>query len=327
MKRFLLGGLAAALCWGVLTPPNCPAPLVWRKGEGWSWERGGVPTGNNPKEQLAIAQELAAKKDWGNAVTAYRRLIRRWPTSSASEDARMGLAESLAALEYHYKAFREYQQLIEKHPNSPHFETALQRQFEIGNLFLAGQRDKAWGIKWFPARDRAIDIFEQVVKNGPYSPVGPDAQFRIGVAQEMLKDYVAAVRAYEKVTERYPNLPLAEKAQYQIGAAYQREAGRYEYDQNAANQAVAAYTDFLVRYPASERAAQADDQRAALKQEQAKGLFRVGEFYEKRKEYQAALIYFNEVIEQNPQSAWATEAKTKVVALSPRVRAAAPATP
>ncbi len=320
MKRILLALMAVAVVWGIFTPPDCPAPLVWRKGEGWTWERGGVAVGNNPKEQLEIARALSQQKDHGSAVTAYRRLIRRWPTSYAVEDARLGLAESLSALDYHFKAFKEYQQLIEKHPNSPHFETALQRQFEIANLFLAGQRDKAWGVKWFPARDKAIDIFEQVVKNGPYSKVGPDAQFRIGVAQEMLKDYVAAVRAYEKVTERYPNLPLAEKAQFQIGYAYRQEAGRFEYDQNAANQAVAAFTDFLVRYPDSERAPQAEEYRAALKGEQAQGLFRVGQFYEKRREYKAAIIYYNEVIEQNPKSNWATEAQTKVLALNAQLQ-------
>ncbi len=320
MKRFLVVLAAVAVVWGGFLPLESSAALVWRKGEGWSWEREGVSTGKTPQEQLAIARALTGKKDYSSAVAAYRRVIRRWPTSSAVEDARMGLAESYAALDYYYRAYKEYQQLIEKNPSSKYFETALQRQFEIGNLFLAGQRDKAWGIRWFPARDKAIEIFEQIVKNGPYSKVGPEAQFRIGVAQEMLKDYVSAVRAYEKVTERYPNLPLAETAQFQIGAAYMAEAGRYEYDQNAANQAIAAFTDFLVRYPNTPKTAEAEADRTQLKLEQAKGLFRVGQFYEKNKEYKAALIYYNAVIEENPKSDWAANAKTKVLTLNARLQ-------
>src|SRR2546422_5229345 len=108
MKKLLLFlGVAVLFC--LVLPVECPAPLIWRKGEGWTYERFGVTTGNNPKEQLELAKQLQAKKEYDSAVSAYRRLIRRWPTSFAAQEARWGLAESLSALGYHYKAFKEYQ--------------------------------------------------------------------------------------------------------------------------------------------------------------------------------------------------------------------------
>lgn len=314
-----------AMVWLAL-PTQCPAPLIWRKGEGWTYEREGVSAANNPQDQLKLAKSYQAKKDYGSAIAAYRRLVRRWPTSSAAQDAQLGLADCLSARGYHYHAFKEYQQLIEKHPNTEHFATVLQRQFEIGNLFLSGERQKAWGIRWFPSPERAIEIFEKVIKNGPYSEVAPAAQFRLGLAYEKIKDYTQAVRAYEKLLERYPKHNLAEAAQFQIGYAYRQEANRSEYDQNAANQAIVAFTDFLVRYPGSEKAPQAHKYLAALKQEQSKGLFRIAQFYEKNKNYRAALIYYNEVIEQNPQSDWAISAKDKVAKLNSQA-AATTATP
>ena len=45
-------------------PHDCPAALVWHKGEGWSWEREGVTVANNPKDQLDIARGLEAKKNY-----------------------------------------------------------------------------------------------------------------------------------------------------------------------------------------------------------------------------------------------------------------------
>lgn len=328
MKKFLLALLLGCAITGLFRPPDCPAPLVWRPGEGWTYERFGLTSGRDPKEQLEMAKAWHEQGEYSNAVAAYRRLISRWPTSFAVEEARFGMAESLSALGYHWKAFKEYQALIEKHPNSDNFETALQRQFEIGNLFYAGERHKAWGIRWFPSLDKALDIYQQVVKNGPYSPVGAQAQFRIGLTYEKQKEYISAVRAYERLIERYPRNPLAETAQFQIGYAYQQEAKRAEYDQNAANQAIAAYTDFLVRYPNSDKVPAAEEARVALKEEQSRGLFQVGQFYEHAKEYKAALIYYNDVIEQNPRSDWATAAKQKVAALTPRLEPAeARATP
>ena len=324
--RIFLSLVLAALVGGVVAPPDCPAPLIWRKGEGWRYESGGVSTAApNPTEQLALARSFQAQKDYGHALDCYRRLLARWPTSSAAQDAQFGLAECLSRKGYHYKAFKEYQALLAKHPDTKLFDEVLQRQFEIGNLFLAGERDKAWGIRWFKAPEKAVEIFEQVVKNGPFSPVGPEAQYRVGVAQEKLQEPKLAIRAYEKVIERYPKHPLAETAAFAIGLAYYREAKQAEYDQGAADQAITAFSDFLVRYPRSNRTEMARQFLVALQREQARGLFQIGQFYESNRKYKAALIYYNEVIEQNPQTDWAKLARRKVETLTPRLAPAPPA--
>src|ERR1039458_1445150 len=199
-KKFAIA-LLSLMVFAFVMPVESPAILIWRKGEGWSWEHEGVTTGTNPADQLKIAQGLQAKKQYRNAISAYRRVVSRWPLSSSAQDARLGEAECLGAIGYHYKAFQQYQELITKNPNTTHFDTVLQRQFEIGNLFLAGERQKAWGIRWFPSLDRAVEVYEQVVKNGPYSPVAPESQFRIGLAYEKQRDYLAAVHARLGVQE------------------------------------------------------------------------------------------------------------------------------
>ncbi|HTS18366.1 MAG TPA: outer membrane protein assembly factor BamD [Verrucomicrobiae bacterium] len=306
------------LAFAFLLPVRCPAPLIWTKGEGWSWVSEGQPTATTPTDQLKIGQEFQARKQYRNAIPAYRRVIARWPLSLSTQDARMGLAECYSAIGYHFKAFQTYQELLKKNPNTPHFDDVLQREFEIANLFLAGERQKAWGVRWFPSLERAEEVFEAVVKNGPYSPVAVQAQFRIGLVYEKERDYLSAVHAYEKLMERYPKDPMAETAQFQIGWAYKKEAARAEYDQNSANQAIAAFSDFLFRYPQSEKVPQAEKYRSELKVEQARGLFHIGEFYEKNHYYKSALIYYNDVIEQNPESDWATQAKVKVAELTPR---------
>jgi outer membrane protein assembly factor BamD len=308
------------LLWGLATfflAPESPAGLIWRKGEGWSFERGSTANANNPKDMLEIAKKFQAEKQYDDAVSAYRRLLSKWPTAYAAQDARLGMAESLTELGYLYKSFKEYQNLIEKHPNSPHFEMALQRQFDIGVRFMKGEKHKVWRFRMFTAYNKAVEIFEQVVKNGPYSKVGPEAQFNIGLTYEHERDNISAVHAYEKVLERYPKLPIAEDAQFQIGWAYHTEAQRAEYDQNNANQAIGAFSDFLVKYPSSKKADRAQQLRAELKGEQSKGLLQIAAFYEKNKNYRAASIYYNEVIEQNPRSDWANTAQKKLALVSP----------
>ena len=313
-RFILLCCLVSVFC--LVLPQDCPAPLIWRKGEGWTYERSGYQSANNPKDQLALAKKYQANKEYGQAVSAYRRVISRWPTSLAVPEARMGLGECLTALGYYYKAFKAYQDLVEKNPNSPYFDTVLERQFEIANLFLGGEKIKIWWFRLFSGLGKAGEIYEQIVKNGPYSKVGPPSQFRIGLVYEKQKDYLSAVHAYEKLLERYPSDPLAEDAQFQIGWANYKEARRAEYDQNSANQALAAFQDFLLRYPSSPKVARAEELRAELRQDQSRGLFSIGKFYEKRKDYRAALIYYNQVIEKNPKSDWAGKARVQITTLA-----------
>src|ERR1039458_1445151 len=104
---------------------------------------------------------------------------------------------------------------------------------------------------------------------------------------------------------------------FTLGWEYKKESARAEYDQNAANQAIAAFTDFLLRFPRSDKVAIAQEYLIGLKGEQARGLFHIGLFYEKNGHFKSALIYYNDVIEKNPESNWASQAKDKVAKLTP----------
>src|SRR5260221_13371211 len=112
-KKFAVTFLSVFL-FAFLMPGEGPAALIWRKGEGWTWEHEGVATGTNPAEQFKIAQGLHARKQYRNAIDAYRRLVHHWPLSSSAQDARLGEAECLGAIGYHYKAFQQDQKLIKQ---------------------------------------------------------------------------------------------------------------------------------------------------------------------------------------------------------------------
>jgi len=111
-----------------------------------------------------------------DAIAAVSRRIAhcRYP----AQDARLGEAECLAAIGYH-SSVSAIPGNDQKHPNTPHFDTVLQRQFESAPV-LAGERQKAWGIPGCRPLNRAVEVYEQVVKNGPYSPVAPESRSASG---------------------------------------------------------------------------------------------------------------------------------------------------
>jgi outer membrane protein assembly factor BamD (BamD/ComL family) len=56
----------------------------------------------------------------------------------------------------------------------------------------------------------------------------------------------------------------------------------------------------------------------ALKSEQARGNFQTAKFYEKYKKWNGALVYYNEVVLQDPNSSYATEARLRIDTLKKR---------
>src|SRR5262249_45660813 len=136
-------------------------------------------------------------------------------------------------------------------------------------------------------------------------------------------DYFSAVKAYEVAADRYNDRPqIAAEAVYRAANAYNKQARRAEYDQTTAGQAIAAYSQFAALYPTDPRPAESGKNIAALKTEQARGNFEVAKFYEKYKKWKGAMVYYNEVVVEDPNSSYAAKARERIDVLKQKVQAA-----
>jgi outer membrane protein assembly factor BamD (BamD/ComL family) len=60
-----------------------------------------------------------------------------------------------------------------------------------------------------------------------------------------------------------------------------------------------------------------------LKAEQVRGNYEIARFYEKSKKWNGALVYYNEVLQLDPNSSYAARARERIQALKPRLEAPA----
>src|SRR5216684_3268224 len=176
--------LVLIICCLVAVPFRSPAPLIYRPGEGWSYESaGGGGKWQRPraKEQLEVAQTSFDKKDYSLSLKASRRVVRVWPLSDYAPQAQYLVGRCYEATGKEEKAFQEYQKVIEKQPKIANYKDIEQRQYEIANKYLAGKWFKLWGyIPIFSSMDKTADMYDKIVKNGPYSDVAPQAQLKLG---------------------------------------------------------------------------------------------------------------------------------------------------
>ena len=308
-------------------PRRCPAPIIYRPGEGWTYESvgsGGKWVRNRAKDQLAVAQESFDKKDFRTALKAARRTVKIWPLSDYAGPAQYLLGRVYEARRVDEKAFKEYQRALTRYPKLVNYDEVLQRQTAIALRFLGGQWFKLWGVIPIPRKDmdKTAQQFDQIYKNGPYHETGSAALMNVGTAREKEKNFPAAVKAYERAADKYWDRPeIAADAMYRAGMAWQKQAKQAGYDQGAAGSAVDTLNDFKALHPSDRRVDQATETILTLRGEQAKGAFQTAQFYERYRLWSAARVYYNESLARQPDGPFSAEAKARLEFLKPRAEA------
>ena len=263
-------------------------------------------------ELYQVGQTAEKGGDLKRAIRAYKSLVRRHPKDALAPTALYRAAQLQEQTRHYTPAADSYLQLVESYPSSAHFDEAIEGQFRVGEIYLNGKKLKILGIPLASALDRAVTIFANVVRTAPYGKYTARAQFDIGLAREKQGANDAAIQAYQAVVDKFPNEPIAVDAQYQIGYIWFTAAQLGTNDASAAGNAKTAFQDFLFHYPKSEKAAQARKNLDILEHKQTTNSYKVAKFYDKQKYYRAAVIYYNEVIRQQPGSAESNEAKKRI---------------
>ena len=310
----------------MLAPFRSPAPLYYVPGEGWYYEPFGqkaVWQRPRAKEQLEVAQQAFTNRNYNVTLLASHRLLRVWPLSDYAPGAEYLIGRCLEVKHRDEPAFNAYQAIIQKYPSSDDYREVLWRQYFIANRYLDGEWFRLWGlIPLYRSMDETAKLFSTIVTNGPYSDVAPHAQMAIGTAREKQRDYAEAVKAYAVAADRYHNQPdIAADALFREGLADEKQAATAEYDQGTAAQAIAVYTDFITLYPDDKRVPQAQKSIILLKAQQVEGNFKIAQFYEHSGKWIGAVVYYNEVLQLDPNSTYAAPARQRIEALKPRLPA------
>ena len=265
-----------------------------------------------PQEQYEWARSFYEAKDYKKAVREYAKIPRHFPHSDYAPKGWLGLAESYEGMGEYYKAFQTYQKLLDTYPSYAETDTIIERQYRIGNLFFEGQKLKFLGFEILPSGDQTIEIFKKVVDNAPYGAYGEVAQYKIGECYKKLGKYAQAKEAFESTIRQYPDGEYANIARFQIALCTVKESKKSAYDQQATDQAIAEFKEFIRNYPQSESLDEAKAMIAELLDRKAEKSFQIANFYESRGDAASAKVYYQEIITHYPESSYAVMIKEKL---------------
>jgi outer membrane protein assembly factor BamD len=260
-----------------------------------------------PKEQFEYALSLYDKKNYKEAKAEFEKLLKHFPKSLEAAESQyyLGLIEQEQG--NLYEAYLSYQKVIDKYPFSERIPQIIEHEYKIAERFMSGEKRKTMGLN-LPVENPAIEIFTKVIENSTYGTLAPAAQYKLGLVLKGLGRYYEAEDAFNKVITNYPDSEWIEAANFQIASCRAAVSKGSSYDQGATKEAKEKFEEFVKEHPDATLSRDAQNNIERLNEQEAEGSYNIGRFYEKQKAYEAARIYYNEVINNYANSAWAAKA-------------------
>jgi outer membrane protein assembly factor BamD len=206
-----------------------------------------------------------------------------------------------------YEAFLSYQKVIDKYPFSERIQEIIEREYKIGEAFMSGEKRKALGMA-LPVENPSVEIFTRVIENSNFGPLAAKAQYKLGLVLKGLMRYYEAEEAFNKVISNYPDSEWVAPAQYQIAACRAAVSRGPQYDQGAAGEAKEKFEEFVREHPDAVLSREAEKNIEELKNKEAQSTYDIAVFYEKQKAFEAAKVYYNEIITNYPEAPLAKKA-------------------
>ena len=171
------------------------------------------------------------------------------------------------------------------------------------------------GMSSFEARrwTEAIRAFDRLILESPSHPRIQEARFRLAEAYFNRKEYITAASEFVRLATDYPAGEWADDARFKVCEAYQQLSPKVQLDQEYTRAAIDHCQSLIMYYPESEYVPRAQELVHELTEKLAGKVLSGGEFYEKRRAYDSAILYFEDVIKEFPRTAAAPKALLRLV--------------
>jgi outer membrane protein assembly factor BamD len=135
------------------------------------------------------------------------------------------------------------------------------------------------------------------------------AQFFLAECHFYTKEYIIAASEYERLIKVYPNSEYVDDAKYKLGFSYFKLSPRYSLDQEYTQKAIREFQEFLEEFRSSTLVPVVEKQLQECRNKLALKIFAAAEQYRRMQYWEAAVIYYNMVLDQYYDSIYAPRAQ------------------
>jgi outer membrane protein assembly factor BamD len=158
----------------------------------------------------------------------------------------------------------------------------------------------------------AIDNYQHLIDQYPFSPYAEDAELRIGLAYYRMGDHAQAIAALSDFQRMHPTSKNLALATYYLGMTYYDRTGKPDRDQSNTALALQQFEIIEQRFPESQFGELARQRIVICRDLLARNQLYIGDFYGSRANFRASESRMAELMEKYPDTPVAPEALYKL---------------
>ncbi|NOY75652.1 MAG: outer membrane protein assembly factor BamD [Kiritimatiellaeota bacterium] len=216
-----------------------------------------------------------------------------------------------------YKEFLCLKKQISGFADKIDFAKTVEKEYAIGNKFMKGHRDVTltW-LPWIKERNRAVEIYETILKQVPFAKFAPTLKLRLGRIYIENGEYQKSLTILRGLIRQHPKSKAAKYGRFELANALVQLAGKAgDGDGAYAREAEDVLKESLKLYPDDPETQWLKESQRDTDAVRAERLFKLAEFYESRDNKEAAVRYFHDLLSRFPEDEYADKAEKRLLKL------------
>lgn len=289
------------------------------------WKEVAAPIPGTEAGDLALGRQFLAHGDYKEARKLFKEWFKTYPDSTLRPEALFYSAETeiLAADAATrsgdlIQAYDWLEDLLDGWPGGELADRALRKELIIAELLLnKGRKQKIWkGVLWLSGEEEAVMMLDRIIdERAPGTPIAEQALRLKADYYYQHGDFEDAENAYARLMREYPRGKYSKLSLLRAGEAALARFPGVEFDEADLLEAEVYLQDFQQKYPGEAGEYGIPQILAGIDERQAEKEYRVGRYYERIKQIDAAAYYYRYIVDHFAGTTWAAEAQNRLIAL------------
>jgi outer membrane protein assembly factor BamD (BamD/ComL family) len=273
------------------------------------------------QEHYRRGVEALNAQNWKESAKQFNILVLNYPHTTYAQEAGFFLGVSFYYLyEYDFAntAFTTY---LKCQSNPRYFLETIEYKYGIAEKFRCGARRRCFGTKrlpkWASGTDIALEIYDEVAIAMPHHEIAARALFSKACLLWKQQQYRESLDTFRLVIKRFPKHELTPESYLLINQVYLEQSRTELQNPDILDFAQINMRKFQADFPNDERVSQAEANVLHIKEVYARGLFNTGDFYQRIRKPQAAVIYYRKAMVEFPETHTADWCRRRLYNLCP----------
>jgi outer membrane protein assembly factor BamD len=169
----------------------------------------------------------------------------------------------------------------------------------VDTVNFSAEEKLAYAINLYQEEDyeAAANEFQAIVLQYPGNPVVDDAQYYLGMTRFHREEFILAAYEFSKLVKNMPASEFVQQGQFMLAECYYQLSPHFSLDQKYTRKAIEEFQAFIDFFPSNEKVGDAEKKINFLNEKLAQKAFESARIYEKLDYYNAALNYYDNVLE------------------------------